>query len=370
MILKICFSKKIVNLVYGISYLLKICYYKFVEKSNKNLKRQKTVPKRNTYVKTKVKAMTIMRKFLKVIQQNTKFYAAFSLVVILEVCICLKIYSIENIHGETIFVASTTENTGTSTCEDKPMPTITIACAGIFIILDTIFLFLWKVQRFHFQKRENALLKNYSERLESLYGELRGFKHDYINILSTLSVYIKEQKYMELQEYFDETILPQGKNLIQEDIAIAGLSNMKIEEIKGLIYSKLLKALEENLNITLDLKDSITEMDINTSDLIRILGIFLDNAIEASKETEEKYLYLGLLQTEECTYIRVENSVNHHSPQMVEQIYQNGFSTKGKNRGIGLANVEKILLSYPRILHDTEQTDKKFVQQLKILKHI
>ncbi|MBQ2800028.1 MAG: GHKL domain-containing protein [Lachnospiraceae bacterium] len=244
-----------------------------------------------------------------------------------------------------------------------------VVCLVLFLIMDTLFSFFFRVRKKNAELRkkeeEKAVLEDYNSRLEKLYKEIRGFKHDYINLLSSLYLYIEEENYSDMRTYFLEHILPSGQNLAKEDQAIGKLSNIKQPDIKGLVYLKLINAFHEHLQVQVDLKEEITSIFMESEDLVRVLGIFLDNAIEAAKETEEKYLYLGFLSAEDGVYIRIENSMMEKSVDLT-QLCKYGYSTKGNNRGVGLYGVEQILAKYSNVLQSTEQKGKRFVQELKI----
>lgn len=85
------------------------------------------------------------------------------------------------------------------------------------------------------QVQEMQYIKEYSQKLEELYKEVRSFKHNYINILSSMYSYLDEQRYEELKDYFEQIVLPQGRNLASEDAAFGQLQNIQISEIKGII---------------------------------------------------------------------------------------------------------------------------------------
>ena len=293
-----------------------------------------------------------------------------SIIFLLEVLICVGVYQYYSVYGETVVVSYM----GIEEEEQGEQQVLTgnkektIICAVVLFLIDVFGVALCKRMQFQVRKKEQEILEDYNLRLENLYTELRCFKHDYLNILSSLSAYMQEGKYEEMQEYFEKNIMLQGKNLAQEDRTIGKLSNLKILEVKGLVYTKILTSLQCHLNVVLDLKEEVKEIDMKSSDLIRVLGVFLDNAIEAAKETEKKELYIGFLPVKEGVYIRIENSTNMLVDGNLEQIYALGASSKGQGRGIGLHGAEKIIENYNNILHMSEQKPGKFVQQLKIIR--
>ncbi|MBD5548782.1 MAG: sensor histidine kinase [Lachnospiraceae bacterium] len=208
-------------------------------------------------------------------------------------------------------------------------------------------------------------IENYAKHLENLYLDIRSFKHDYINILSSLHAYINDHDYKGLEEYFYQEILPAGSKIASEDSIYGRLAHIQTPEIKSILYLKIFLALKQEINVTTQIKDSINNFPINTIDLIRILGILLDNAIEASAATAEKILSICFLKDSEGIYIQIQNS--SCNIDNIEKIYQIGTSSKGSERGIGLYEAHQILKKYPNVLLNTEYSNFMFNQKLVLL---
>lgn len=81
-------------------------------------------------------------------------------------------------------------------------------------------------------------------------------------------------------------------------------------------------------------------------DLVRVLGILLDNAYEEAGLTDRKKISVGIIENNEKVIIFIENSCRESIPD-TEMMTEYGFSSKGDGRGIGLANFKEILRSYP-----------------------
>ena len=143
------------------------------------------------------------------------------------------------------------------------------------------------LERIQTEAKQKAMqdLQDYTRNLEAMYNSLRSFKHDYVNILLSLSGYIEEGDLDRLKDFFESKIFP-TKNLIAgEDYKLNHLSNISVLEIKSLLSAKMIYAHESGIDVTIDIPDKVESFLIDTVDLARILGIFLDNAIEAALET-------------------------------------------------------------------------------------
>ena len=207
-------------------------------------------------------------------------------------------------------------------------------------------------------------LSEYANRLENLYQEIRGFKHDYMNILSSMYSYLEEERFDELKQYYKERLLPDGRKLAAEDNFIGKLSNMKVMELKGLLYTKVLKAVDSKLHVTVDIPEPVAIINMDIPDLVRILGIFLDNAIEAALQTSEKELSIGILCSEKYDYIRIANS--SLPVKNITEIFKEGYSEKDNHLGVGLHEVETLLDKHPKALLNTEYKDGCFIQLLQL----
>ena len=208
-------------------------------------------------------------------------------------------------------------------------------------------------------------LQDYTRNLEAMYNSLRSFKHDYVNILLSLSGYIEDGDLDRLKDFFESKIFP-TKNLITgEDYKLNQLSNISVLEIKSLLSAKMIYAHESGIDITIDIPDKVESFLIDTVDLARILGIFLDNAIEATLETEQPQIGLNIIQNKTGVSIIISNRFLDNGV-MLHKLKQKGFSTKIGHQGIGLWNAQKIISSYDNVLLETTMKCDYFTQHIEL----
>ena len=100
-------------------------------------------------------------------------------------------------------------------------------------------------------------------------------------------------------------------------------------------------------------------------DLSRCLGILLDNAIEASLSSEKKRLNIAFIKKNSSILIIISNTFKGVIPPL-SKIFKTGFSTKGKNRGLGLSNLSEIMNNYSNTTLDTSISDDRFIQNITI----
>lgn len=241
--------------------------------------------------------------------------------------------------------------------------------SGYLLVL--LFLFLamrrsW-LEQIQAEAKQKALqdLQDYTHNLEVMYNGLRSFKHDYVNILLSLSGYIENRDVDELRKFFETKIFP-TKNLIdQGDFKLNQLGNIGVLEIKSLLSAKMIYAHESGIDVTIDIPDRVNSLLMDTVDLARILGIFLDNAIEATLETEQPQIGLNILQNQNGVSITISNRFRDNGV-VLHKLKQKGFSTKTGHQGIGLSNAQKIIGSYDNVLLETTMQCGCFVQHMEL----
>ena len=234
----------------------------------------------------------------------------------------------------------------------------------LFLFFAMRYSYLEKIQT---EAKQKALqdLQDYTHNLEIMYNGLRSFKHDYINILLSLSGYIENGDMEKLKDFFEEKILPTQKMITQGDYKLNQLGNIAVLEIKSLLSAKMIYAHEMGINVTIDIPDQIPCFSMDTVDLARLLGIFLDNAVEAAMETKRPEVGLNMIQNPDTVAIIIRNSMEE-GDLALHKLKQQGFTTKEGHTGIGLANAQKIIRSYDNILWETTKKDGCFTQYLEI----
>lgn len=210
-------------------------------------------------------------------------------------------------------------------------------------------------------------LQEYTNQIENMYSSLRSFKHDYSNIMLSMSGYIEANDMEGLRDYFDKEILPLSKNITKNTAHINQLINIKTTELKSIISSKLLYAIELNINVSIEVTDEVTSIPMDTLDLCRVIGIFLDNAIEATLETDQPTIRFALINLD-TEYIFIISNTFLEKGIPYATLSKPNVSTKGVNRGIGLYNAHEIIAKYNHVFLDTEIKNKSFVQRLQISK--
>ena len=141
--------------------------------------------------------------------------------------------------------------------------------------------------------------------------------------------------------------------------------------LRATIYSKLCKMDELGIDYTLDISNDVRAVDlINmgesiTLDVCRIIGVFLDNAIEAVENLDTKEIIVELFIMDDNLCIDISN--NYEANIELDKIEAPKYTTKGKGHGYGLALVSKILKGNSLLKNEKIVNRNKFVQRLKIM---
>ena len=219
-------------------------------------------------------------------------------------------------------------------------------------------------------KIESAKLeqqKKYILDLEKNNNEIRKFKHDFNNIILGLDGYINNDDFdkEKLKKYFNSTIMNYNNNIELNDIVIAKLNSIKVSSLKSLITNKVLVAQNNNIDIDINIEGEIIDFYTDEMQLSRILGILLDNAIEAALEvTDDKKIEMNIIQIDKTTDIQISNTFNNIGTPITD-FNKKGFSTKGTNRGLGLSSAHEIANKLNMLLN-TEIDGNSFIQNLSI----
>ena len=222
----------------------------------------------------------------------------------------------------------------------------------------------------------NKLMKEYDKLLEFMttyekeIEKQRILRHETKNEFLTIRGKIHDkQSNKEIISYIDE-ILKEKIAVKQEEYA--KFCYLPANGIKGLCYLKMQEAKDKNIDTSINISKRIENSSIYKLDIIeqrnlgKILGVYLDNAIEATLESKDKKLGIeAYLINDECQII-ISNSYNKNID--LNKIGKEKYSTKGKNRGHGLLLVKHIITTNNIFETSTDITDKLYIQKIIIKK--
>ncbi len=226
-------------------------------------------------------------------------------------------------------------------------------------------------QKLAFATREKVIeqraMQLYIDEISKQNEEINQFRHDYLNILSSLESYLEEGDLQALTVYYQQTIQPTRTLFLANASKLSALQKIDHPAIRGIFMTKLLLAQEKGISVHLEMTGKIIfpkhVFDLN---LIRILGILLDNAIEEVDALGKGELAVAFFQEKDALVILIQNTVRNPVKPLY-QLKKEGFSTKGKGRGYGLSTVDELMSQTSTLLLETTISQHLFVQKLTLL---
>ncbi|QSX06173.1 GHKL domain-containing protein [Sedimentibacter sp. zth1] len=212
--------------------------------------------------------------------------------------------------------------------------------------------------------KNNEKLKTYNEVLEYTLENQRKIAHEHGNNLAVLSGYLENKNYDKAKDYVTKII---GQSCNKENSAI---NNIIESGLKALILYKIAIFEKKGIEYEVVIDESIADLIIPSEDMCSIVGIFLDNALEASIESDEPYISISFIKNDNMLIVTIMNSIKS---SLIEKskIFNKGYSTKGEGRGFGLNIVKDIVNRYDELeLITTVRENLLFIQELKVNKKI
>lgn len=200
--------------------------------------------------------------------------------------------------------------------------------------------------------------------LEELQQEIRAFRHDFTNLFSGLTLQAQEGDLEGIQDFMKKTSSYFDEKLGQEIQQMDGLNNIGLYPLRSLLTTKLADMRKKGIHSALEVLYPVdTKIVMETEDLLRGLGILLDNAMEAVPQTDGT-VRIVLLQEEKELYIAVSN--NYEKKPELSALSQKGYTTKGTGRGTGLTSYRRIVSRCKGCITRTYLKDGYFVQELRL----
>ena len=187
------------------------------------------------------------------------------------------------------------------------------------------------------------------------------YRHELKNNLSIIRSMTNNKKIIEkIDEMLKFTIIIDDKDI--ED-----LKNIPKGGLKGLLYYKTALAKNKKVKMIIEVSPKVTTIikkleEKKLRQLCIVLGIYLDNALEAAATSKKKTVTLEVYKSNNNLTFTISNSYKHIIP--IKDMQKKGFTTKGKNHGKGLYFVSKVLNKEKWI--DTSQIflNQYFIQKI------
>ena len=208
-------------------------------------------------------------------------------------------------------------------------------------------------------------MERYSRHIEELYKEVRGFRHDYTNLLTSLRLGIEEEDMKQIKEVYDSVLMDSSEKLQDNKYDLGRLVNIRDKGLKSLLAGKFLKARDKKIVFNVEVPEEIQVEGMSLLDFITIVSILCDNAIEASVEASQPHVSIAFLKNGAQEIFIIENSIKEEGID-ISEIFSFGASSKGEERGVGLYTVMKIVESHPNTSLNTTCQNQVFRQVLTV----
>ncbi len=244
---------------------------------------------------------------------------------------------------------------------------INILIAITYIVIISIFL----KDKIEYQNLMNQydILFEYFKEFENAIDNITLVNHEYKNQLAVLKGYIENNKKKDALKCINDISV----DINEEDrLIVSELKNLPKGGIKGLIYYKIITAKNNKISITLDISKNVSKhfekltYEENKT-LSKILGVYIDNAIDAVSQTKEKLLTIEIYVINNNINIVISNPFNKNNVD-IKSISKKGYTTKGNGHGKGLYLVNKLINNFKNFNTETKIIKGYYVQRLVINK--
>ena len=241
----------------------------------------------------------------------------------------------------------------------------------IFLIIQLIFFWILyfsinrrEKQRIHNELVENRLsnLKEYTDHLEQEQRKLRKFKHDYQNMLLSLEENLRSSDSQDAKDYL-QTFKQYSDNYISE----SGLWMFNDFDNVKTPYLKRSQATEQGIDVHFECRYDVDQIAMEPYDLVRIVGIAYDNAIEAVRNLDKNHRKINVMvyRTKGQTEVTIANPMQ--TAENLTHLKKEGVTTKKGHSGFGLANIEEISANYSNVLVNYREVKGWFTIQFTIM---
>lgn len=251
------------------------------------------------------------------------------------------------------------------------IPLLLIGFSVMIVLIQVIYIRLLvksisMKEEMRLQEKDLHDLAEYNHELENHMDDMRGIRHDIKNMFLIMGGFVDRSNDQEMKAFYAENIVPFADIELRKNDLYGKLACIRSEGMKSFLYFKVMQGIEQNVPI--DLQVQLVDIDntfgMGQTDLIRILGILIDNGVEEAKSCKGR-VAVSLKEKEQEYLFAVSNTVR---PRTKEKGVAAGITDKGPGRGNGLLIAEKLIGKYRNVLLNSYFREEEFVQCLRIAK--
>ena len=215
-----------------------------------------------------------------------------------------------------------------------------ITIIGLFGLLILYYFYISEIANYEKLNDEYNILFDYVQTFENWIDDEQMYRHELKNNLSIIRNMTKNKKIInKIDEMLNFTI-------VIDDNDIEDLKNIPKGGLKGLIYYKVALAKNKKVKMIIEASPKATSLlkkleEKKLRKLCIVLGIYLDNALEAAAISKNKSVTLEIYKSNNNLTFTISNTYKNIIP--IKDMKKKGYTTKGKNHGKGLYYVSKVL---------------------------
>ena len=245
-----------------------------------------------------------------------------------------------------------------------PLPITLLSTVGLLTYFSISVYTIFTVSKLEITSTNLEQANQHNKTLELLQDNTRAFRHDFSNIIQGMVGYMDRNDMEGLRKYYSQLV---------EDIRhtnnLTTLSPKVVNNpaVYNILANKYHKADSLDIKINLEVFLDLNTLHMKIYEFTRILGILMDNAIEAASECDEKIINVIIRRDtrKHMQLLIIENTYTNKEVD-TEEIYKKGYTTKEGNTGLGLWEIRQILKKNNNLNLYTTKNDKYFSQQFEI----
>lgn len=248
--------------------------------------------------------------------------------------------------------------------QQKPINAL-IICLILTVCYTSLPLILFKEKndKFKLQVEHNMTVQNLNSSEKKL-DDQRMKNHENSNNLTAIRGMINPEN-REAIEFIDS--LSEGRR--DENKTIAEKVNViPYGNLRELMYQKITWMDQEKYHYNVEISKEIKQLNTisikNMKDVCTIVGVLLDNAIQAAQTSKKKQIGIYVYKKQDYFIIQISN--NFSGNLEIDKLEKKGYTTKGKGHGYGLSLVKEIIESNENITNEKTFNGDIFSQIIKI----
>lgn len=212
-------------------------------------------------------------------------------------------------------------------------------------------------------ENENRVLQKTVDKLGRLYDDIRAFRHDFAGMIAVLEPAIAHEDMEEVDRIYRKVLLKTNERLRVVDYTAFNLKNVEDTAFRNTLAQAMIEAEESYIPFTLEVIGVIHRVHVPMLDVIRMMNILLTNALDGARAAAIPQIQVSLVEESGGVTCIIRNTRKRGEVDQ-RRIWDKGYSTKGDNRGLGLATLQGLIEQTDGVYLETTIEEVTFTQTL------